>query len=58
LLGELSESSLKNTPFINPVYVQRLIREHLTRRADRGRELWGLLNFAVWYRLYFIDKIY
>jgi asparagine synthase (glutamine-hydrolysing) len=58
LLDHLSESALKDIPFINSSYPQQLIREHLNKKADRGRELWGLLNFVIWYRLYFIDKIY
>lgn len=58
LLDNLSPSSIKNIPFINASYVQRIISEHLAKKRDRGRELWGLLNFSLWYRLYFIDNIY
>jgi|AntAceMinimDraft_17_1070374.scaffolds.fasta_scaffold04285_3 asparagine synthase (glutamine-hydrolysing) len=56
LLDNLSLSSLKKVPFINADYVQQIINEHFNHKADRGRELWGLLNFVIWYRLYFIDK--
>jgi asparagine synthase (glutamine-hydrolysing) len=53
LLSYLSKESLNNISFINSNYVQQIINEHLTYKKDNGRELWGLLNFAVWYKLYF-----
>ncbi|MEW5900341.1 MAG: asparagine synthase C-terminal domain-containing protein, partial [Acidobacteriota bacterium] len=49
LLDYLSAATLKNIAFLNPRFVQRIIAEHLEKRRDRGRELWGLLNFVVWY---------
>lgn len=58
LSNNLSESFLKDIPFINTRYVQQVVSEHINKKLDRGRELWSLLNFAIWYRLYFIDKVY
>jgi len=52
LFDNLSISSLKNIPFINAPFVQQIISEHLTKKRDRGRELWGLLNLSIWHRLY------
>lgn len=53
LLDYLSPASLKNISFINSQYVQQIIQEHLSNKKDNGRELWGLLNFAVWHKIYF-----
>ncbi len=53
MLSYLSVEPLKKIPFINANYVQQIINEHLAQKKDNGRELWGLLNFAVWYKLYF-----
>ncbi len=50
LLDYLSPSTLRVIPFLQPQFVQEVITEHLKKRLDRGRELWGLLNFVVWYR--------
>ncbi|MDH7512075.1 MAG: asparagine synthase (glutamine-hydrolyzing) [Clostridiales bacterium] len=50
LLDYLSPSTLRAIPFLRPMFVQEVIVEHLEKRRDRGRELWGLLNFVVWYR--------
>jgi asparagine synthase (glutamine-hydrolysing) len=53
LLSYLSPTSLSKIPFINANYVQKIIKEHLNHKRDNGRELWGLLNFAVWHNIYF-----
>jgi asparagine synthase (glutamine-hydrolysing) len=53
LLDSLAEASLQKIPLLNSRFVQRIIGEHLEKRRDRGRELWGLLNFVTWYRMHF-----
>jgi len=53
LCDHLSPESLARIPFLDAACVQRIIRDHMEGRRDYGRELWGLLNFAVWHRLYF-----
>jgi asparagine synthase (glutamine-hydrolysing) len=53
MLSYLSSASLSTIPFINAHYVQKIIKEHMDHKKDNGRELWGLLNFVVWYKLYF-----
>jgi len=53
LLDYLSPASLRSIPFLCAPFVEAVIDEHFKRRRDRGRELWGLLNFVVWYRLHF-----
>ena len=32
--------------------LRRLIDDHMARRADRGREIWMLLSFQLWYEKY------
>lgn len=56
LLDNLSHNSLKKIDCIDSVYVQQIISEHFNGIRDRGRELWSLLNFVIWYKLYFIEK--
>lgn len=50
LLDYLSPATLRQIPFLRPRFIQEVIAEHLEKKRDRGRELWGLLNFVVWYR--------
>jgi asparagine synthase (glutamine-hydrolysing) len=50
LLDHLSETALREIPFLNRRFVQDIVDEHLQKRRDRGRELWGLLNFVIWHR--------
>jgi asparagine synthase (glutamine-hydrolysing) len=52
LLDYLSEATLREVPFLNRRFVQDIVAEHLQKKRDRGRELWGLLNFAIWHRHY------
>jgi len=53
MLDHLSKDSLNRVPFINKDYVHLVIQEHLSQKKDNGRELWGLLNFVIWHKLYF-----
>jgi hypothetical protein len=41
---------LRGIPLLNRRFVLKIVDEHLQKRRDRGRELWGLLNFVTWYR--------
>lgn len=43
---------LDSTGFFAAQGVRRLWEEHLARRADHGRFLWGLLNFLLWHEAY------
>jgi asparagine synthase (glutamine-hydrolysing) len=45
----LSESTLRRQGFLQPAIVTRLIDDHVARRADLSRQLWGLLAFTLWY---------
>jgi len=45
----LSPDTLRRQGFFRPEPVTRLIDEHLARRQDWSRQLWGLLAFTLWY---------
>lgn len=56
LLDVLSPASLREVPLLNGEKVHAVLETHLERQADRGRELWGLLNFVTWYRQNFSKR--
>jgi asparagine synthase (glutamine-hydrolysing) len=37
-------------------YVQQLLNEHISGKADHNFRIWILLNLEIWYRLYFEDE--
>ncbi|MBC7185657.1 MAG: asparagine synthase (glutamine-hydrolyzing) [Calditrichaeota bacterium] len=43
---------LESTGLFNPEGVCRLWQEHLAKRVDHGRFLWGLLNYLLWHEAY------
>jgi asparagine synthase (glutamine-hydrolysing) len=44
----LSPEALRRGGVLDPAPVQRLLDEHVARREDHSRPLWGLLSFALW----------
>jgi hypothetical protein len=48
----LKSGPLVEREWIRPAAVNRLLGEHLKRRADHHVRIWMLLNLDVWYRLY------
>jgi asparagine synthase (glutamine-hydrolysing) len=45
----LSAERLQRQGFFRPSAVQRVIDDHVSRREDLSRQLWGLLAFTLWY---------
>jgi asparagine synthase (glutamine-hydrolysing) len=45
----LSEKRLQRQGFFDPAVVRRLIDDHVSRREDLSRQLWGLLAFTLWH---------
>ncbi len=45
----LAEDKLKSLGILNPVFVQRMLQEHLEGRVDHRKPLWTLLAFQLWY---------
>jgi asparagine synthase (glutamine-hydrolysing) len=52
LRDALSPSVLRRRGLFNPVFVEKLIKEHETGFADHSSLLWGLLSVELWQRLY------
>jgi asparagine synthase (glutamine-hydrolysing) len=44
----LSADRLRRQGYFEPAAVSRLIDEHVDRREDHSRQLWGLLSFSLW----------
>ncbi len=57
-LGEhyFSSEYLAGTGLFDPRGVRRLWTEHLERRVDHGRFLWGTLNYLLWHQAYVVEK--
>jgi asparagine synthase (glutamine-hydrolysing) len=55
-LREFMMDTLDGSPVVNDLfdkrYIHRLIEEHQTYRANHNHVLWGLLNLAIWHRLF------
>ncbi len=45
----LSPANLRGQGFFEPKVVDDLFETHLSRRADRSRQLWSLLVFTLWH---------
>jgi asparagine synthase (glutamine-hydrolysing) len=45
----LSQETLRRQGYFDPSVVTRLIDDHVERREDRSRQLWGLLAFTLWH---------
>jgi asparagine synthase (glutamine-hydrolysing) len=44
----LSPQRLRSQGYFDPAVVGRVLDEHVTRRADHSRQLWGLMCFSLW----------
>ena len=49
---QLAPAKLKREGFLNPDYVQRLLKEHAEGTRDNRKLLWTLLVFELWYERY------
>ena len=45
----LSEETLRRQGVLQPAAVKHELDEHVAGRADRSRQLWGLLSFTLWF---------
>lgn len=53
LIGDyLSPMALKKQGYFDPKFVQELIKDHNSLKADHSREIWGLLMFSIWREKY------
>ena len=56
LLGLFSESRFVELGIFNQTYIDTLVQEHLSGKADHNFRLWILINLEFWYRLYFENE--
>jgi len=52
MLELLSPELLRHQGYFSPVYVERLVREHLAGKANHSHQLWALMVFQKWHDLY------
>lgn len=45
----LSPANLRSQGFFRPAAVSDILDAHVSRRADRSRQLWSVLMFTLWY---------
>jgi len=48
----LRKSDLVRDGYLNQQPIDRLLSEHLSRKADHGNRLWLLCNAEIWYRMH------
>ena len=48
----LNVTAIRGTGIFRGELVETMVKQHLSRKADHGRFLWGMLNFMMWKRLY------
>jgi asparagine synthase (glutamine-hydrolysing) len=44
----LSPGLMRTQGYFEPDAVTRLLDDHVARRADNSRQLWGLMSFSLW----------
>ena len=52
MIDTLAPEKLRREGFFNPVYVQKLIKQHLDGTENHSHRLWALIIFGRWYDLY------
>lgn len=50
----LGESFIKRQGIFQWPYINRLVQEHMSQKADRRKELWTLLMFQWWWKKFFV----
>ena len=48
----LSADAIARQGYFDPAAVTRLIEDHVARREDLSRQIWGLLSFTLWHERY------
>jgi asparagine synthase (glutamine-hydrolysing) len=48
----LSERKIREIGILNPDYVNKIIKQHLSKRRDNQRHIWAMMNFHIWYKNY------
>jgi asparagine synthase (glutamine-hydrolysing) len=50
LLETLGEESVRQAGIFSPAAIQTLVNRHLSRQANLGYHLWGLVTLHLWMR--------
>jgi len=50
------ESRMVELGIFDPVFIRRLVEEHLNGQVDHNFRIWILLNLELWYRMYFENR--
>jgi asparagine synthase (glutamine-hydrolysing) len=50
----LGESFIRRQGIFQWPYINRLVQEHMSQKADRRKELWTLLMFQWWWKKFFV----
>ena len=48
----LSHATLDRQGYFRPSVVERMLDDHIQRREDLSRQIWGLLSFTLWHERY------
>jgi asparagine synthase (glutamine-hydrolysing) len=57
LLDTLTESAVKETGLFRWEGIEKLLRDHLERRANLGYHLWGLMTLFVWIKRWKVQTV-
>jgi asparagine synthase (glutamine-hydrolysing) len=52
VIDYLSPRRLESAGYFNPVFVERLIKDHLEEKKNNAYYLWGLLIFQIWHEMF------
>jgi asparagine synthase (glutamine-hydrolysing) len=52
---ELSDENVKRRGYFNPKVVKNILNEHFQKRRNLQRQIFVLLTFEVWHRIYIGD---
>lgn len=57
MMSVLSEQNIKDKGFFDPLFVSRLVDEHIQGQENHSHRLWALIVFHMWYELYMRNEI-
>jgi asparagine synthase (glutamine-hydrolysing) len=50
LIATLADNETRQTGLFNTNYIQKLVNDHISYKADNARQLWTLFCFQKWYK--------
>jgi asparagine synthase (glutamine-hydrolysing) len=52
----INKDFVEKTEILNWDFIENIWNKHLSGKQDFGRPIWAILNFLIWYDLYFLSK--